>query len=131
MTKIFFDQSVESFIQALEKPTIAKVLHVIDLLEKFGHQLGLPHSKKIGAGLFELRIQGRQEIRIFYTFQKGNIVMLYGFIKKSQLIPRREIKQAKRKLKGLDPPTLLTLFKATVGETRHCYSLFELISPNV
>ncbi len=103
MPKIFFDWGVESFIQALEKPTIAKVLRVIDLLEKFGHQLGLPHSKKVCANLFELRIRGQQEVRIFYTFQKGNIIILYGFIKKSQLIPRKEIKQAKRKLKDLTP----------------------------
>ncbi|OGY46312.1 MAG: hypothetical protein A2744_01685 [Candidatus Buchananbacteria bacterium RIFCSPHIGHO2_01_FULL_44_11] len=101
MIKIVFDNSVESFIRSLEKPAIAKVLRVIDLLEKFGHQLGLPHSKKISAGLFELRIKGRQEVRLFYTFQKGNIVVLSGFIKKSQVIPKREIDQAKRKLKNL------------------------------
>src|SRR3989338_127335 len=101
MIKIVFDNSVESFIRSSDLPAIAKVLRVIDLLEKFGHQLGLPHSKKISAGLFELRIKGRQEVRLFYTFQKGNIVVLSGFIKKSQVIPKREIDQAKRKLKNL------------------------------
>lgn len=101
MVKIFFSQDVEIFIQTLEKPTIAKVLRVIDLLEKFGHCLGSPHSKKIEADLFELRIRGQQEIRIFYTFKKESIIILHGFIKKSQATPRQEIKQAKRKLKGL------------------------------
>lgn len=104
MTKILFNRNVESFIQELEKPTIAKVLRVIDLLEKFGHPLDLPHSKKISADLFELRIRGQQEVRIFYTFQRRNIVIFHGFIKKSQVIPRQEIKQAKRKLKDLTPP---------------------------
>lgn len=101
MIKIFFNDKVESFILSLEKATIAKVLHVIDLLEKFGYQLGLPHSKKVSTNLFELRIRGQQEVRIFYTFQKRNVIILYGFIKKSQGIPRREIEQAKRKLKDL------------------------------
>lgn len=101
MIKIFFNDKVESFILSLEKPTIAKVLHVIDLLEKFGHQLNLPHSKKVNADLFELRIRGQQEVRIFYTFQKGNVTILHGFIKKSQRIPKREIEQAKRKLRNL------------------------------
>ena len=101
MTKILFNKNVEVFIQSLEKPTIAKVLRVIDLLERFGHYLGPPHSKKITAGLFELRIRGRQEVRILYTFQKGDMVMLHGFVKKKQIIPRREIKQAERKLKDL------------------------------
>ncbi len=98
---LFFDSSVEDFILSLEKQTIAKVLRVIDLLEKFGHHLSLPHSKKISANLFELRIRGRQEVRIFYTFQRGSAVMLHGFIKKSQATPVREIEQATKKLKGL------------------------------
>ena len=98
---LFFDSSVEDFILSLEKQTTAKVLRVIDLLGKFGHHLSLPHSKKISADLFELRIRGRQEVRIFYTFQQGSAVILHGFIKKSQVTPAREIEQAKKKLKGL------------------------------
>ncbi|HLD18332.1 MAG TPA: hypothetical protein VJB99_04710 [Patescibacteria group bacterium] len=44
----FFHADVEEFIRGLEKPTIAKVLRTIDLLETFGHKLGMPHSKAIG-----------------------------------------------------------------------------------
>ncbi|MBN1778658.1 MAG: type II toxin-antitoxin system RelE/ParE family toxin [Candidatus Buchananbacteria bacterium] len=101
MFKIFSTRDVEKFISSLENSTIAKVLRVVDLLEKFGNQLALPHSKKIGVSLFELRIKGRQEIRIFYTFKNGSAIIFYGFIKKSQATPRREIKLAKRKLKDL------------------------------
>ncbi|MFA5792579.1 MAG: type II toxin-antitoxin system RelE/ParE family toxin [Candidatus Gracilibacteria bacterium] len=56
---------VEKFILKLEKPTIAKVLRTVDLLEKFGNDLGMPHSKKIRHNLFELRVRGGQEVRIF------------------------------------------------------------------
>ena len=101
MTEVLFNKDVENFIKGLEKPTIAKVLRVIDLLEKFSYLLGLPHSKKISPDLFELRIRGKQEVRIFYTFQRGNIVMFHGFIKKTQVIPKQGIEQAKRKLKAL------------------------------
>jgi len=38
---------LDKFIKSLEKPTIAKVLRIIDLLEKFGYNLGLPYSKKL------------------------------------------------------------------------------------
>lgn len=102
MPKIFLDKDVDSFIQSLEKPTIAKVLRVLDLLEKFGHQLGMPHSKKVDDRLFELRIRGQQEVRIFYTFKKEYILMFYGFIKKSQTIPLQVFKEAKRRLHRLD-----------------------------
>lgn len=95
------DGFLDKFIYSLEKPTIAKVLRVIDLLEKFGHNLGLPHSKKVSAQLYELRIRGAQEVRLFYIFHKSRIFLLHGFIKKSQKIPRREIRFALKKRAGL------------------------------
>jgi len=36
------EKFVEEFIKSLDKPTIAKVSHEIDLLEKHGPFLGLP-----------------------------------------------------------------------------------------
>jgi len=96
------DASLEKFIKNLQKPTAAKVLRTIDLLEKFGQKLGAPHAKKISPRLFEIRIPGKQEVRIFYSFHKSQIFLLHGFIKKSQKIPHREIKIALQKLKLLD-----------------------------
>ena len=97
-----FNDSIEKFIKSLEKQTIAKVIHTIDLLEEFGHRLGLPHSKKVRGELFELRVRGVQEIRILYTFHKSYIVLLHGFIKKSQKIPKKEINKALARLRVLD-----------------------------
>jgi len=65
-----FDESLEKFIKSLERPTIAKVLRTIDLLELFGYRLGMPHARRIFNQLFELRIRGKQEIRIFTLFIK-------------------------------------------------------------
>lgn len=100
--EIRIDKTLQEFIESLEKPTIARTLRAIDLLETFGHRLGMPHSKKITPGLFELRIRGTQEIRIFYTFYKQKIVLLHGIIKKSNKIPSREIEIAIKKLDALD-----------------------------
>lgn len=97
-----FDSSLEKFIKSLQKPTIAKLLRTINLLEKFGQKLELPHTKKISTCLFELRVPSKQEVRIFYSFHKSQIFLLYGFVKKSQKIPRREIRVALQKLKLLD-----------------------------
>ncbi len=97
-----FDKSLEKFIRSLEKQTIAKVLRTTDLLEEFGYKLGSPHIKKISDNLFELRVQGKQEIRIFYIFSKNQIILLHGFVKKSQKTPKREIEIAQRKLQLLD-----------------------------
>jgi len=97
-----FDTSLEKFIKNLQKPITAKVLRTIDLLEKFGPKLGLPHTKKISVRLFELRVFGKQEVRIFYSFHKSQIFLLHGFVKKSKKIPQKEINLALQKLKLLD-----------------------------
>lgn len=96
------DPQVDKFIKSLEIHTTAKVLRTLDLLETFGGSLTMPHSKKIARDLFELRVRGRQEVRIFYTFYQGNARLLHAFIKKDQKTPRKEIQQALAKLKGLD-----------------------------
>lgn len=98
----FFDDKIGKFIHSLEESTVARVLRTIDLLETFGNKLGSPHSKKIGSRLFELRIRGKQGVRIFYTFHGGGIILLRGFIKKSQKIPVKEIRTARDRLNMLD-----------------------------
>ena len=80
---------------------LAKVLRTIDLLERFGNRLGPPHSKSLGRGLFELRIRGQQEIRLFYLFHRGAAVMLTGYVKKSQQTPDRELRKAKDRMNDL------------------------------
>ncbi|MBI4437898.1 type II toxin-antitoxin system RelE/ParE family toxin [Candidatus Uhrbacteria bacterium] len=94
----FFHTEIEQFIATLEKSTIAKVLRTFDLLETFGYRLGMPHSKKIDTSLFELRIRGVQEVRFLYTFRKGEIVIvLHGFVKKSQKLALKERKLAQQR----------------------------------
>lgn len=67
------EKYVEEFIKSLDSSTIAKVGHAIDLLEQHGSILGMPHSKKLNSDIYELRIRGKQEIRILYGFKARNI----------------------------------------------------------
>ena len=101
--KIYFAHpDTEVFIASLEKITIAKVLRTVDLLEKFNYKLGPPHTKKITKDIFELRIRGQQEVRLFYTFSHGTIIILRGFIKKTQQIPSKELNLAIKRRISLD-----------------------------
>ena len=99
--QIHSNKDVEDFIESLEEQSIAKVLRTIDLLEKFGNRLGMPHSKKITRHIFELRIRGKQEVRIFYCFFKDDTHLLYGFLKKTQKTPIKELRVAQKKYKEL------------------------------
>lgn len=99
--ELHINNNVEKFIKDLQENTIAKVLRSLDLLEKFGHELKAPHTKKIRKDIFELRIRGQQEIRIFYSFHKKEIVLLHGYIKKSEKTPLREIEVVIKRLSDL------------------------------
>lgn len=78
--KLKIEESVQKFVRGLEKLTISKFIKLTDLLEKFVYQLPMPYSKKISNRLFELRIRGQQEVRIFYTFHQDQAVLLHGFV---------------------------------------------------
>ncbi|TSC72245.1 MAG: Uncharacterized protein G01um101470_387, partial [Parcubacteria group bacterium Gr01-1014_70] len=101
MKVVIFDSALEKFIESLEKKTIARVLRSIDLLAEYGNALEMPHSKHVQKNLFELRIRGYQEIRIFYSFSKSQAILLYGYVKKSQKTPKKELDKALRALKRL------------------------------
>ncbi|MEK7655322.1 MAG: type II toxin-antitoxin system RelE/ParE family toxin [Patescibacteria group bacterium] len=97
----YIDPGIEQFIGRLDETTSAKLIRTIDLLERFGHALRMPHSKKIEERLFELRVTGRQSVRVFYTFHQETIVLLHGYAKKSQRIPEKELATTRRKRMGL------------------------------
>ncbi|MDO8564660.1 MAG: type II toxin-antitoxin system RelE/ParE family toxin, partial [bacterium] len=97
----FFDTSIEKYIQSLEPAATAKVLRTIDMLEMFGHRLGMPHSKKVVNALFELRTVGQSNIRLFYTFHKNRAVILHGYTKKSNKIPKKELAICLQKLRSM------------------------------
>lgn len=89
---------LEDFIARLQAVTKAKLVRQIDLLEEFGPQLTMPHAKPLGDGLYELRIRGKQEVRVFYIFTRGrHIYMLHGFLKKRQATPKRELDLARQR----------------------------------
>jgi len=67
----------------------------------YGPDLGMPHTRAMGSGLFELRLKGMEgTARVFYcTLSKRRIVMLHLFIKKSQKTPLKELAVALRRMK--------------------------------
>ena len=68
-----------------------------------GPNLRLPHSRAFGEGLFELRPKGKAGIgRAFYCFFSGRrALVLHAFVKKSQQTPDRELKMARKRMKGV------------------------------
>lgn len=94
MNVIFFSSKVKDYMYSLEENSLTKSLKYIDLLKMFGNQLRMPYSKKIGHNLYELRIRGQQEVRLFYCFHQNQAVIVHALIKKSQKTPKKEIEVA-------------------------------------
>lgn len=94
------EKLVEKFIDSLEAKSRLKITHAIELLEAFGLAVGYPHVKKLtGSNLWEYRILGSDNIRIFYVSMTGKkFLVLHGFKKKKQKTPTKEIKIAEERL---------------------------------
>ena len=95
------DKLVEKFIKSQQPQTQAKIVHLIDLLQKNGSLLGMPHAKKLTSDLFELRIRGKKEIRIIYCFKRRTIYLLHAFKKQTQKTPKKEIYTALKRFRTL------------------------------
>jgi len=91
------DEVVNNFISSLDISTRAKTMRMVDLLETFGHQLSLPYCKKVSRNLYELRIRGKNHVRIFYAFVGNEIIMLHGIKKKSDKLPKKYIELAQQR----------------------------------
>jgi phage-related protein len=87
---------VEEFVGTLQASTKAKLLRQVELLEEMGPDLGMPNTKPIGNGLFELRVRGREEVRSIYLFHVAKtIFVLHAFKKKTMAISRKDLRIAR------------------------------------
>ncbi len=92
------EKPVDEFLKKQSLKTQSKATHLIDLLELHGNLLGMPYSKRLDKNIFELRIRGKQEMRILYCFNKRGIILLHAFKKQTQKTPRKEIETAKKRM---------------------------------
>ncbi len=71
---------------------------------EFGWPIGMPYCRPLGRGLWEVRsdISSGRIARIIFCILDGDMVLLHGFIKKTQKTPPQEIDLALRRMKELD-----------------------------
>ncbi len=80
---------------------LGRYLRYTDRMEVYGPDLGMPHTRAMGDGLFELRLKAREGIaRVFYCTLVGRkIMVLHQFIKKTERTPLKELNTARRRMK--------------------------------
>jgi phage-related protein len=93
---------VADFIAALDEKAQAKIARALDLLEECGPALGMPHVRPLPdtGGLRELRVPfGGQAYRLLFFTDGNSLVLVHGFVKKAQKLPRRELQTAVSRMK--------------------------------
>ena len=100
-TITYYSESVQAGILALPAGLLARYLRYADRMEIYGPDLGMPHTRAMGEGLFELRLKAAEGIaRILYCTLIGKrIMILHQFTKKTQKTPPRELVLARRRMK--------------------------------
>jgi phage-related protein len=102
----YYSEDVRLEIEELPAGIRASYARLTELLEEFGLELRMPHSRAMGQGLFELRPRGREGIaRVFYCTRVGRrIVILHSFVKKTDKTPQRELDIARARQKEVCKP---------------------------
>ena len=70
---------------------------------QYGWPIGMPVVRKLDTGLWEIRSRLAQRIsRILFTVRGDTMVLLHGFIKKSQKTPKEDLQLAKDRKANLE-----------------------------
>lgn len=93
---------IQEWLRSFDKPD--RAILGFDLKRvQFGFPMGLPLCRSLGGGLWEVRssLGGNREVRMifFHDAEHQALVVVHGFIKKSQKTPKAEIEIASRRMK--------------------------------
>lgn len=99
----YYSEAVQEEILELPDTLAARYVVLTRRMVALGPNLGEPHTKAFGNGLFELRLKGAEGIaRVFFCTVVGRrIVMLHSFVKKTNKTPMRELEIAESRLKEI------------------------------
>ena len=100
----FFNSKVQAAIEAWPTGISASFVRIAEQMVVSGPNLGMPYTRPFGDGLFEIRARGQEGIgrAFFCTLVGKRVVILHGFIKKTQATPPDEIKIARKRIKEMN-----------------------------
>ena len=96
----FYSKEVRENISKLPIGILAKYARLTMLMEDYGPNIGMPHTRHMGKGLIEMRLKAIEGIaRVFYaTAFKNEIIILHSIIKKTNETPKRDLELAYTRL---------------------------------
>ena len=99
----FYSESVQDEFFSWPDGIQASFTRIAEQMVDHGPNLGMPYTRPFGDGLFEIRAKGREGIgrAFFCTLVGRRVVILHGFIKKTEQTPAKELRTARQRLKEL------------------------------
>ncbi len=84
-------------------PSDKKTIGIDVKTVEYGWPIGMPTCKSLDEGLWEIRsdISDRRIARILFCVKDGCMVLLHGFVKKTQKTPDDDLNLARRRMKDL------------------------------
>ena len=92
----YYNETVEAELDAWPVGLRARFRALSLRMREFGPNLGMPHTRALGNGLFEIRAKAEEGIgRAFFCTMVGRkIIILHSCIKKTDKTPKRELEIA-------------------------------------
>ena len=95
------NEPVREWLKGLEREDRKAVGQDVKTAQ-YGWPLGMPLIRKLEPGLWEVRSHIAQGIaRVIFTVDDGVMVLLHGFVKKSQRTPPGDLRTARQRLANL------------------------------
>ena len=100
----YYNRRVQTWADDLPSGIQADFIHLLQRMRQHGPALGMPYVRMMGGGLYEVRAKGTEgTARAFFCAVVGRrIVILHGFVKKTEQTPRYEIELARKRLKEVN-----------------------------
>ena len=97
----YFNAKVRNGIEQWPLGIRAHYARITEKMQAFGPNLGMPFTRSMGQGLFEIRAKGKEGIgrALFCTVIGNEIVILHEFVKKSQKTLLKDLRIARERLK--------------------------------
>ncbi len=93
---IELEPEVEQWLATIGAGSRERIEQALRRLEADGNRLGMPHSRSLGRGLFELRIKlGDETRRVTFRFGAGRTIVLLTTSAKQRHNERRQIARAR------------------------------------
>lgn len=101
----YYNAKVAAQVERWPAGIRASYLRIVEVMATHGPDIGMPHTRAMGSGLFEIRAKGREGIgRAFYCTLVGErIIILHTLIKKTEQTPARDLATARARQREVTP----------------------------